>query len=76
MEHERIIHILDFLTRCTDENHGVTIQEIKRHLESETNMQEVAVVTIRRDLERLERSGTQIGTYTALLFCPAERLYI
>ncbi len=64
MEHERIIHILDFLTRCTDEKHGVTIQEIKRHLESETNMQEVAVVTIRRDLERLERSGTQIGTYT------------
>ncbi|MBE6849713.1 MAG: WYL domain-containing protein [Ruminococcus sp.] len=64
MEHERIIHILDFLTRCTDKQHGVTIQDIKRHLESQTNMQDVSPVTIRRDLERLERSGTQLETYT------------
>lgn len=64
MEHERIIYIQDYLTRCTDEKHGVTIQDIKRYLETETNLETAAVVTIRRDLERLERTNTQIRTYT------------
>lgn len=64
MEHERIIYIQDYLTRCTDEKHGASIQDIKRYLESETNMQDVAPVTIRRDLERLENSGMQLATYT------------
>lgn len=64
MEHERIIYILDYLTRCTDAQHGASIQDIKRHLETETNMQDVSPVTIRRDLERLENSGTHLETYT------------
>jgi len=64
MEHERIIYILDYLTRCTNETHGATIQDIKRYLDDETSMQGVSVLTIRRDLERIERSNTRLEYYT------------
>lgn len=64
MEHERILYILDYLNRCTDEQHGVTLQELKQYLESETNMQGVSVLTLRRDLERLECAGNDIQYHT------------
>lgn len=64
MEHERIVYILDYLTRCTDKQHGVTIQNIKDYLASETPLQEVSKLTIRRDLERLESSGSRVEFYT------------
>lgn len=64
MEHERILYILDYLNRCTDENHGVTIQDIRSYLAKETGMQDVAVLTIRRDLERIERANADMSYYT------------
>ncbi|MBE6851474.1 MAG: WYL domain-containing protein [Ruminococcus sp.] len=65
MEHERILYILDYLTRCTDEKHGASLQEIKRYLESETNMESVSILTIRRDIERLECAGNDVRFHTA-----------
>jgi len=32
MDHERIIHILNYLTRATDDKHGVTIRDTQSHL--------------------------------------------
>lgn len=66
MEHERIIYILDYLNRHTNENRGVTIKDIQKYLTESGNMQNVSVLTIRRDLERLERAGNEIEiTYGA-----------
>ncbi len=65
MEHERILYILDYLTRCTDEKHDASLQDIKRYLESETNMESVSILTIRRDIERLECAGNDVRFHTA-----------
>ncbi len=66
MEHERIIYILDYLNRHTNDSKGVTIKDIQRHLAEWGNMQNVSVLTIRRDIERIERSGSEIDvTYGA-----------
>ncbi len=64
MEHERILYIQDYLTRCSDEKHGVSIKDIQRYLDTETNMHDVSVLTIRRDLERLEMVGNELQHYT------------
>ncbi len=60
MDHERIIHILNYLTRATDDKHGVTIREIQDHLANYFGMDSVSVLTIRRDIERLETMGYDI----------------
>ena len=60
MNHERIIHILEYLTRSSDEKHGVTISDIQDHLANSTNMPDVSVLTIRRDIERLTAMGYDI----------------
>lgn len=60
MEHERIIYILDYLNRHTNDSKGVTIKDIQRHLATCGNMQNVSVLTIRRDIERIENSGNEI----------------
>lgn len=66
MEHERIIYILDYLNRHTNDGRGVTIKDIQRHLAECGNMQNVSVLTIRRDIERIERSGNEVEvTYGA-----------
>ena len=60
MDHERIIHILDYLSRYTDEKHFVTISQIQDHLASACNLSRVKDVTIRRDLDRLTAMGNNI----------------
>ena len=47
MEHERIIHILEYLRRNTDETRTVSIKQIQSHLD-------------RRDIERLTTMGYPI----------------
>lgn len=41
MDHERIIHILNYLTRATDEEHGVTINNIRDHLANSAGMYDI-----------------------------------
>ncbi len=60
MEHERIVYLLDYFTRCTDKNHMVTIRQLQEYLARETNMTSVAALTIRRDIERLQLAGHDI----------------
>lgn len=60
MEHERILHILDYLTRCTNETQTVTIREIQSYLADNCNLRDVSPITIRRDIERLIASGHDI----------------
>ncbi len=60
MEHERIIRILDYLRRVTDDSHSVTVRDIQAHLANTTNLRDVSALTIRRDLERLESQGVDI----------------
>ena len=60
MDHERIIHILDYLSRYTDEKHFVSISQIQDHLASACNLSRVKDVTIRRDLDRLTAMGNNI----------------
>ena len=59
MNHERIIHIHEFLCRRTNNAKGVTIKDIQAYL-SECGLSNVSVITIRRDIERLESSGNEI----------------
>ena len=63
MDHERIIHILNYLTRATDEEHGVTISNIRDHLANSAGMYDVSVQTVRRDIERLETNGAHNTVY-------------
>lgn len=60
MEHERIIHILEYLRRNTDETRTVSIKQIQSHLDRNYNMQSVSPLTIRRDIERLTTMGYPI----------------
>ena len=60
MDHERIIHIYDYLSRYTDENRFVTINQIQAHLANCCNLSRVKSVTIRRDLDRLTTMGNHI----------------
>ena len=60
MDHERIIHIYDYLSRYTDENHYVSISQIQDHLANTFNLTRVKNVTIRRDLDRLTAMGNHI----------------
>lgn len=66
MEHERILHILDYLTRCTSDTRAVTIREIQTYLADHCNLRNVSSVTIRRDIDRLIAAGNDITiTYGA-----------
>lgn len=60
MDHERIIHILNYLTSATDENHGATVRDIQEHLARSTNLRDVSMLTVRRDIERLTDMGYDI----------------
>ncbi len=63
MDQERIIYILDYLSRYTDEKKAVTIKEIQDHLANVCNLTRVNDVTIRRDLDRLTNAGNHIVKY-------------
>lgn len=60
MEHERILHILEYLTRCTGDTKSVTIRDIQAHLAANCNLRNVSPLTIRRDIERLTAAGHDI----------------
>ena len=64
MDQERIIFILDYLSRYTDENKAVTIKDIQHHLANVCNLSRVNDVTIRRDLDRLTSAGNHIVKYS------------
>ena len=60
MEHQRIIYILDYLSSQTNEKKQVTLKEIQKHLESYEEIRTPSILTIRRDIERLQTSGNDI----------------
>lgn len=60
MEHQRIIYILDYLSSHTSEKKQVTLKEIQKHLESYEEIRTPSILTIRRDIERLQTSGNDI----------------
>ena len=60
MEHERIIYILEYLNRQTDETKKVTIRDIQNYLAAKTNLEDVSALTIRRDINRLQTAGYDI----------------
>lgn len=63
MDQERIIFILDYLSRYTDESKAVSIKEIQEYLARVCNLTRVNDVTIRRDLDRLTSAGNHIVKY-------------
>ena len=63
MDSERIVCILEYLTRSTDDNRGVTVADIQQHL-SAAGMNRVSPLTIRRDLDRLSSSGYDVRRKT------------
>jgi predicted DNA-binding transcriptional regulator YafY len=59
MDHERILHILDYLTRNTHDGKGVTLRDIQAHL-ANYGMRDVAPLTLRRDIDRMIASGYDV----------------
>ena len=60
MEHERILHIYNYLCRNTDEEHGATCRDIQDYLSKTANLRNVSPLTIRRDIDRLCEAGNDI----------------
>ncbi len=60
MEHERIIHIYDYLCRNTDEEHSASCKDIQNYLARTANLTDVSPLTIRRDIDRLCAAGNDI----------------
>ena len=60
MEHERIIHIYDYLCRNTDEEHSVSCKDIRNYLAETADLTDVSPLTIRRDIDRLCAAGNDI----------------
>ncbi len=61
MSRERILHILDFISHNTDEDHGVTLKEISNYLKEEKNQGNISPLTIRRDISKLVDLGYGIA---------------
>lgn len=59
MNHERIIKIQEYLNRYATGDKAVTIKEIQEYL-YESGLENVSVLTIRRDIERLINIGENI----------------
>ena len=60
MEHERILHILEYLTKYSNEENAVTIRDIQSFLADNLNLRNVSSLTVRRDIERLITAGHNI----------------
>ena len=60
MEHERIICVLEYLSRYSDENNYVCIKQIQDYVSQVGNLSMPAEVTIRRDIDRLTNMGNNI----------------
>ena len=59
MDSQRIIIILEYLGKHTDDSRGVTIADIQEHLAAH-DMLSVSPLTIRRDIDRLSGMGYDI----------------
>ena len=60
MDHERIICVLEYLSRYSDENTYVSIKQIQDYVSRVGNLSMPAEVTIRRDIDRLTNMGNNI----------------
>ena len=60
MEHERILLIYEYLTRCATEPPGVTIRDIRNYIAENSELTDASQLTIRRDLDRLVMLGHDI----------------
>ena len=60
MEHERIICVLEYLSRYSDENTYVCIKQIQDYVAQVGSLSMPAEVTIRRDIDRLTNMGNNI----------------
>ncbi len=60
MEHERILHILDYLSRSTNDKKSVSIRDIQHHLAAQYDLRDVSALTVRRDIDRLIASGYDV----------------
>ena len=75
MDHERIIHVLNCLTRESDDKNGVTVADIQRYLRENANIDGVSAVTVRRDIDRLTRAGHDIRKTVGAHNTAVYRLY-
>ena len=77
MDHERIIHVLECLTRGSDDDKGLTVADIQQYLRENTNLGDVSAVTIRRDIDRLTSTGHDIrktaGAHNCTYYSLADR---
>ena len=60
MEHERILHILEYLTKYSNEERSITIRDIQAYLADNCNLRNVSSLTVRRDIDRLITAGHNI----------------
>lgn len=60
MEQQRIIYILNFLSNNTSKNKKVTLREIQEHLATHEDIRPPSILTLRRDIDRLQTSGNDI----------------
>ena len=60
MECERMLLVLEYLTRCTDDTRGVTLRQICAYLDNNYQLQHVSPLTVQRDLDRLGNAGYEI----------------
>ena len=57
----RILYVLDYLSHNTDAEKGATLKEIQAYLLNQTNLGAVSVLSIKRDIERLDTMGYTVG---------------
>ena len=60
MEQQRIIYILNFLSSNTSKNKQVTLREIQEHLATHEDIRPPSILTLRRDIDRLQTMGHDI----------------
>ncbi|MDE6777006.1 MAG: WYL domain-containing transcriptional regulator, partial [Oscillospiraceae bacterium] len=60
MEQQRIIYILNFLSSNTSKNKQVTLREIQEHLATHEDIKPPSIITLRRDIDRLQTMGYNI----------------
>ena len=58
----RILYVLDYLSHNTDAEKGATLKEIQAYLLNQTNLGAVSVLSIKRDIERLDTMGYTRGS--------------
>ncbi len=59
---QSVLALLDVLRRCSDEEHPLTVNEIKQHLENEYDLT-LERRTIYSNIELLSQNGYEVSTY-------------